>query len=151
MIHEISNRKVSQLAAVAVVLFVILFLGWYDNKYFVYCYHFRLLNSPTLDKDFGQVFMVPMIAVVLFCFQHESVRQTKTQYTWILAFAMSLPMSVIVHSLITFYALATTTILAIACWIGRTRITIYYLVGVALLAALFMLTQLVTRVASYHE
>ncbi len=99
LVWELFNRRMNVLIPFLATLSCVLFISVWDDHFFVYWHHFNLLNSPTLDKNFCQFLLLPVVSLVFF----NAV--TSTQKRWCILFLGLLPAVAASHPLAPLYLL----------------------------------------------
>ncbi len=104
-VASVSGQKVNKAFALAAVMAPwTLFYGGGLG----YWYEFRILNSPTLDKDFATFFLLPALLYLAWKYLREGHRK------WLWLFGLGIPAAIWSHPVVPIYLLLACGVAAIA-------------------------------------
>jgi hypothetical protein len=130
LVARIAGPRVDRALALAAVIAPCTLL---HQLPFVYWYEFRILNSPTLDKDFATFFLLPMLLWLAWRHLLEGRRR------WLVLYLLGLPVAIWTHPVAPIYVLLGTGVLGAAA-VSRERLRRVLALALAAVAAVALCT-----------
>jgi hypothetical protein len=144
LIWELCGRQIDPIFALASVISA--FVLWFEpgNPYW---YYFRLLNGPTVDKDFALFVLLPALTICAYRYLREAPQQASR---WLLLLGFGAIAAAFSHPVTPTYLVLNSCVLGVALFRWRLVRRLMSLGGVVLGSCLLVLVTIRPADTHYH-
>ena len=143
LIWELSSQILPPIFCLSAVVFP--FAIWYIGGGAAYWYNFRILNSPTLDKDFSLFVLLPSMTL---CAWRVLGAQADVPLRWLGLMVLAAPAVIYSHSMTAVYFVINSAVLG-ALFVARRKLARIVVVG-GLAAVIFVTGELAVNASDTH-